>query len=117
MKDFFNVVTIEQALAFRSVFSEMEIETVPLMDAYERVLAEPVAATENLPDFRRSTMDGYAVRATSTFGATESNPAFLTVKGTSLMGETPDFSIGNRRSLPDLHRRHASGRQVLQQWQ
>jgi len=93
MKDFFNVVTIEQALAFRSVFSEVGIETVPLMDAYERVLAEPVAATENLPDFRRSTMDGYAVRATSTFGATESNPAFLTIRGTSLMGETPDFSI------------------------
>ncbi len=94
MKDFFNVVTIEQALAFRSVFSEMEIETVPLMDAFERVLAEPVAATENLPDFRRATMDGYTVCATSTFGATESNPAFLTIKGTALMGETPDFSIG-----------------------
>jgi molybdopterin molybdotransferase len=94
MKDFFNVVTIEQALSFRSVFSEMEIETVALMDAFERVLAESVAATENLPDFRRSTMDGYAVCATSTFGATESNPAFLTVKGTSFMGETPGFSIG-----------------------
>ena len=95
MKDFFNVVTIEQALAFRSVFSGMETETVLLVDAFERVLAEPVAATENLPDFRRSTMDGYAVCATSTFGATESNPAFLTVKGTMLMGETPAFSIGS----------------------
>jgi molybdopterin molybdotransferase len=95
MKDFFNVVTIEQALAFRSVFSGMGTETVPLSDAFERVLAEPAAATENLPDFRRSTMDGYAVCATSTFGATESNPAFLTVKGTMLMGETPDFFIGS----------------------
>ncbi|MBI5591009.1 MAG: molybdopterin molybdotransferase MoeA [Deltaproteobacteria bacterium] len=94
MKDFFNVVTIEQALAFRSVFSVMEIEPVPLMDAFERILAESVQATENLPDFRRSTMDGYAVRASSTFGATENNPAFLTVKGTALMGEIPDFSIG-----------------------
>lgn len=94
MKNFFNVVTIEQALAFRSVFSEMEIETVPLVAAFERVLAEPMSATENLPNFRRSTMDGYAVCASSTFGATESNPAFLTVKGTSLMGETPGFSIG-----------------------
>ncbi|MDO9110642.1 MAG: molybdopterin molybdotransferase MoeA [Desulfatirhabdiaceae bacterium] len=94
MKDFFNVVTIDQALAFRSALSEMQIETVPLVDAFERVLAETITATENLPDFRRSTMDGYAVRATATFGATESNPAFLTVKGTALMGETPDFSIG-----------------------
>jgi molybdopterin molybdotransferase len=94
MKDFFNVVTIEQALAFRSVFSEMKIETVPLADAFERVLAETVPATENLPDFRRSTMDGYAVNASSTFGATESNPAYLKVTGTARMGETPDFSIG-----------------------
>jgi molybdopterin molybdotransferase len=94
MKDFFNVVTIEQALDFRSEFSEMEIETIPLMDAFERVIAETVTATEHLPDFRRSTMDGYAVRAASTFGATENNPAFLTVKGTALMGETPEFSIG-----------------------
>jgi molybdopterin molybdotransferase len=93
MKDFFNVVTIEQALTFRSVFSEVGIETVQLGDAYERILAEPVTATENLPDFRRATMDGYAVRASATFGATESNPAFLTVRGTTLMGEAPDFSI------------------------
>lgn len=94
MKDFFNVVTIDQALAFCSVFSEVETETIALMDAFERILAEPVTATENLPDFRRSTMDGYAVRAASSFGATESNPAFLRVKGTALMGERPDFSIG-----------------------
>ena len=94
MKDFFKVVTIEQAIAFRSEFSRMETETVPLMDAFQRVLAESVAATEHLPEFRRSTMDGYAVCAASIFGATESNPAFLVVRGTVRMGEIPDFSIG-----------------------
>jgi molybdopterin molybdotransferase len=94
MKDFFNVVTIEQALVFRSEFSKMKIETIPLMDAFERVLAEPVTATENLPDFRRSIMDGYAVCAASTFGATEGNPAFLAIKGTAHMGETPGFTVG-----------------------
>ncbi len=93
MKGFFNVVTIEQALDFRSIFSELGTETVPLADAFERVLAETLHATENLPEFRRSTMDGYAICASSSFGATESNPAYLTVKGTALMGETPDFSI------------------------
>ena len=94
MKDFFNVVTIEQALAFRAEFSETGIETIPLMDAFERVLAETVTAPEDLPDFRRSTMDGYAVSAASTFGATEGNPAFLAVKGAARMGEMPDFTIG-----------------------
>jgi molybdopterin molybdotransferase len=39
-------------------------------------------------------MDGYGVRAVSTFGASEANPAYLTVKGTVAMGAKPAFSIG-----------------------
>lgn len=94
MKDFFNVLTIDQALAFRSLFPGPDAESVPLMDALDRILAEPVHAAENLPDFRRSTMDGYALKAAATFGATESNPALLHVVGTVPMGERPAFSIG-----------------------
>jgi molybdopterin molybdotransferase len=94
MKDFFNVVTIGQALAFRTEFSGMESEPIRIENAFQRVLAEPETAAENLPDFRRATMDGYAVCAASTFGATESNPAFLAVRGTVRMGEMPDVAIG-----------------------
>lgn len=94
MKDFFDVVTIEEALAFRSEFSGMGIETISLMEAFRRISAESITAAGNLPDFQRSTMDGYAVYAASTFGATESNPALLSVRGTVRMGEMPDFAIG-----------------------
>jgi molybdopterin molybdotransferase len=46
-----------------------------------------------MPGFRRATMDGYAVAAKSTFGASESSPAWLEIAGTIAMGEVPDFKI------------------------
>ena len=48
----------------------------------------------DMPDFDRSTMDGYAVKAASTFGASEANPAYLNVRGQITMGVRPDFAIG-----------------------
>ncbi len=93
MKNFFNVVTIEQALSYTSIFPLIGKESIPLMDAFGRVMGESFHASEDLPDFSRSTMDGYAVMASSTYGASESSPAYLTVKGTVLMGETPDFCV------------------------
>lgn len=40
-------------------------------------------------------MDGYAVKASATFGASDGSPAYLTVKGTVSMGQTPAFSIAH----------------------
>ncbi len=40
-------------------------------------------------------MDGYAVAAASTFGASEANPAYLTLKGRVFMGEAPAFGVGS----------------------
>ena len=51
------------------------------------VCAEDVVALEDIPAFARSTVDGYAVRAEDTFGATESMPAYLNLTGEILMGE------------------------------
>ncbi len=95
MKNFFKVATIEQVMGLRDRFPVLKRTTVPLSEACGRILGKSIAAPENLPGFRRATMDGYAVRAASTFGASESNPAYLTITGTSRMGESPDFSIGN----------------------
>lgn len=94
MKSFFKVMDIEAVLAFQSRFAPLETEIVPLAACPGRVLAEEVAADLNLPGFSRSTMDGYAVWAASTFGASEANPAFLTVTGAVEMGRAPDFSLG-----------------------
>ncbi len=62
-------------------------ETVATSEALGRVLAAPVRASEPLPPFDRSTVDGYAVRAKDTFGASSSLPAYLRLLGEIKMGE------------------------------
>jgi molybdopterin molybdotransferase len=93
MNDFFNVTDLETVMGYVAEFSPLGTESVTLPEAVGRVLGEDVVSQENLPDFVRSTMDGFAVRAASTFGASEANPAYLTVNGSVQMGETPSFSV------------------------
>ncbi len=93
MKKFFNVKNLDEVLVLTGLFPKVDSEKIPLMDANGRVLAEAVEADVNLPDFSRSTMDGYAVAASSTFGATDGNPAYLTVAGSVDMGKVPSFSV------------------------
>lgn len=57
----------------------LKMETVKLSEAYGKCLAEDIYAEENIPDFRRATVDGYAVKASDTQGAGESIPVFLSV--------------------------------------
>lgn len=57
----------------------LKMETVKLSEAYGKCLAEDIYAEENVPDFRRATVDGYAVKASDTQGAGESVPVFLSV--------------------------------------
>jgi molybdopterin molybdotransferase len=94
MKDFFKVVDIETVCALRTAFPAVEAEWLPLADAGGRILAESVTADLDIPGFARSTMDGYALRGSATFGATESNPGYLTVVGAVAMGEQPRMVIG-----------------------
>ena len=69
-------------------------EEVDTAVALGRVTAGPVRAPEALPAFPRATVDGYAVRARDTFGASDSLPAYLAVVGESPMGGAPDFDLG-----------------------
>lgn len=85
-KAFFKVLDIERAYDFIPQFPPVGAERVPLDAALGRVLAEDVAAPEDLPPFARATVDGYAVMAASTFGASEANPALLEVTGAVGMG-------------------------------
>lgn len=68
-------------------------ETVPIEEAYSRVVFENIIAPEDLPGFERSTVDGFAVRASDTFGAKESSPAYLNLKGDIPMGAIPNFAL------------------------
>ena len=93
MKDFFKVTDLDQIFAFISEFPLVASETIPLPDATDRIVAADIVSNVDLPVFDRSTMDGYAVRAASTFGASDGNPAYLNIKGSVAMGEHPDFFI------------------------
>jgi molybdopterin molybdotransferase len=91
---FFEVKTREEVWGGYRHFGRLGVEEVPLGQAGNLVLAAPVVAAEDLPGFVRTTVDGYAVRARDTFGASESQPALLTVVGDVGMGEVPSFEIG-----------------------
>ena len=87
--------TPEEVLAMiESEFAPLErTETVPLRDAMGRILAEDIAAREYVPDFDRSTVDGFAVRASDTFGCSDAIPAILPLQATVLMGQGADFAL------------------------
>ncbi len=70
-----------------------ESETIEVASALGRILAEDIAAPHPLPDFQRSTVDGYAVRASDTHGASDSLPAYLHLIGEVPMGDAPAFKI------------------------
>ncbi|MBU1170289.1 MAG: molybdopterin molybdotransferase MoeA [Proteobacteria bacterium] len=94
MKEFFKVMTLDAVLEFRDRFKIKTVEQVSLDQSHKRILAKPLVSDRDLPDFSRATMDGYAVRASSTFGASSGSPAWLTIVGSVAMGEKPTFDVG-----------------------
>ena len=86
---FFKVKTYEEVLEILKGFDAVGEETIFIGDTLRRVLSTEIIAEEDLPNFSRSTMDGYAVQAKDTFGASENLPAFLELKGEVIMGRIP----------------------------
>jgi molybdopterin molybdotransferase len=84
---FFKVVTPKEALAALLQVSPVGTERVPTVQARARVLAEPLKSSVDLPHFHRAAMDGYAVKAKDTFGASHSLPAYLKLGGVVEMGK------------------------------
>ncbi len=70
-------------------------ESVPLSAAAGRTLSEDITAEEYVPDFNRSTVDGYAVRAADTFGCSDAIPAILPLQGEIRMGEDAGFELSH----------------------
>jgi len=68
-------------------------EEVNTASSLNRATAEDIIAPHPLPEFPRSAMDGYAVRAGDTFGATDSLPAYLKLVGEVTMGAAPAFEV------------------------
>jgi molybdopterin molybdotransferase len=69
------------------------VEEIDSAAALGRVLAADVTSREDLPAFRRSTVDGYAVRAIDTHGASAGLPALLTVTGEAPMGQLVNMPL------------------------
>lgn len=69
-------------------------ESIDVSSSLGRVLAEDIHAPQPLPDFQRSTVDGYAVQAADTHGASDSLPAYLHLVGEVPMGDAPAFEVG-----------------------
>jgi molybdopterin molybdotransferase len=99
MKSFFKVKTTEEVFKIIDQFGPSGEETIPLEHSLGRILSRDVSSLENLPNFFRSTMDGYAMEARGTFGASESLPALFEVCGEVLMGETPRTSVGQGQAV------------------
>mgnify|MGYP000161425005 CR=1 FL=1 len=91
---FFHVVDVA---TFRSLLRSFpalsRTEHIPLNESCGRILAEDMVASEPIPPFTRSCMDGYAVAAKDTFGASESIPAYLELAGQVDIQSMPEFAI------------------------
>jgi molybdopterin molybdotransferase len=96
MPELFNLVPPDEARAtwFASIPFAVRRETIPTSEALGRVTAAPLRSPMALPAFPRSTVDGYAVRAEDTLGASESLPAYLTVVGEVPMGQAANVEVG-----------------------
>jgi molybdopterin molybdotransferase len=72
---------------------EFDCEQLDTALALDRVLGEDITAPEALPPFPRSTVDGYAVRAADTFGASPGLPAYLDLRGEIRMGQGAELAL------------------------
>ena len=99
---FFTLKTSEEVFKILQKFEPLEAETIPIESAFGRILSKDLVSPENLPGFPRSSMDGYAVRAKDTFGATESLPALLEVAGEVVMGVVPERVLASGQAIKIL---------------
>ena len=91
-----NTDTLEEARA--KLLAEAEKappgrEYVPFEESLGRILAEDLVSEVNIPDFRKSSVDGYAVVSKDTQGVTDSIPVFLEVTEEVAMGHAPSGKI------------------------
>jgi len=92
---FFQVIPIQAARQLLDAHWQPQpnSEIIGAADGLGRVLAADAHSPEQAPAFRKSTVDGYALRARDTYGASQSLPAFLQVRGELLMGEAADEAV------------------------
>ena len=93
MKPFLTLQSVESVLEHIRAFPLLSEERVQLDDALGCGLAQCFSATEDLPGFDRSTVDGFACRARDVFGAQEANPALVDCVADCRMGDVPNIAL------------------------
>ncbi len=96
---FFKVLAPQEALELLLAVEPVGSETIASVRARGRVLAEDLFSAVDLPHFHRAAMDGYAVRAKDTFGASQSLPAYLKLAGVVEMGKEATQAIAKGEAM------------------
>ncbi|UCD00414.1 MAG: molybdopterin molybdotransferase MoeA [Promethearchaeota archaeon] len=88
--------------AMEKLFSKLQInpiEEVEILNALNRILAEDIKSEMDIPPFDRSAMDGYAIKAEDSFGASPKNPKKIKLVGTIEIGEFPGLKINEGEGI------------------
>jgi molybdopterin molybdotransferase len=100
MRGFATRHDVDEALSLlRQRLTPLASEVIPLDEGLERVLAEDVVASVDVPHFDRAAVDGYGVHARDTFGASDYNRIPLTLIGEVLPGQTVDRRLGENEAV------------------
>ena len=99
MSEFFNLTSpVEASKYMISQLAVISEETVDTKKSYGRIISRNYQSFDSLPPYTRSSMDGYSVRASDTYGASDSLPAYLEVVGEIPMGTLATISIKSGES-------------------
>jgi len=94
------MISVEEALGkVLSYVEVLEPERKPILDCLGQVLAEDIYSTIDIPPLDNSAMDGYAVRAEDTHGASESSPRYLVVVGEIAAGSMPAKEVSPETAI------------------
>lgn len=96
---FFKVLPPREALGLLLQVKPVGRETIAAVRGRQRVLAEDLYSAVDLPHFHRAAMDGYAVKAKDTFGASQSLPAYLKLAGVVEMGREAKQALNSGEAM------------------
>jgi len=102
--ELFNVVSVKEAkeIIDSSFNYKLGYEKINILQSVGRICFEDIKAECNIPEFKRSTVDGYAISSRDVYGASEAIPSMLELKGEIFMGKVPpsDIALGECLYIP-----------------
>ncbi len=100
--NFFNVVSVEEGRKIiRDNFGDypFKIQFIDIEKSLGRILGEDIYSNINVPEFNRSTVDGYGIKVEDSHGSNQSIPSIINILGDVKMGETIESSIKSGESF------------------